>query len=860
MARFKKRNTAKFPIVETEAIIDSLSDAIHIVDRTLKILFANKSFERWLEVLNVENKITNKRLPEVFPFLPKKIMSEYHEVFKNAKPLRTHETNKIKGREIYTETLKIPILQDKEVVQVVTVIRDITLDKKFNEMLAFEHRQLLSIFDSIDEIVYVSDPDTHRVLYANRAARNIFGDMIGQKCFRVLQKLRSPCPFCSNNKIFGRNIGKTHIWEFRNKVNNKWYRCIDKAISWPDGRMVRYEMAIDITERKLAVEDLRKSEETYRTIFDSASDAIFVHDTKTGGILDVNRKTIKMFGGTKKELLSQNVGQLSENIAPYDNKHAMRYVRKAVKGKPVVFEWRSKHKTGKIFWTEVSLKASEILGNKCVLAIVRDIDDRKKMEESVRRNEVLFGGLFKNTRNAIAIYAVKNNGNDFIFKDFNLAAEKLDKVKKEELLGKNVIKVFPGVKKFGLFRVFKRVWKTGRPMHHPVSFYKDERVTGWRENYVFKLPSGEVVAIYEDVTERKQFEQRLMESEEKFRNLAEQSPNMIFINHKGRLEYVNKKCEEVMGYTQREFLSPDFDFRSLVAPEYKELINANFKKHSKKEDVDPYEYAILTKDGRKLDAIISTKLINYEGGKAIMGIITDITEYKKIEKMKDNLVRNVSHGLKTPIAMTEMALNICQQGLDNNKMELVEKGKKIAYNNIGRLKKDINNILHLFTFDVTQFRDRKQTCLLRKILDEVVRDARYLIQQKQLALEVNMQDDIGKVLLDAIDCEALLNNIIGNAIKFTDKGKISVDCLKKGDEIEIKVTDTGAGIQEKDLDKVFDKFFKASVAIEGSGLGLSICRQIVELFGGSIKVESEGLNKGTVVTVVLLADKKESKK
>ena len=190
----------------------------------------------------------------------------------------------------------------------------------------------------------------------------------------------------------------------------------------------------------------------------------------------------------------------------------------------------------------------------------------------------------------------------------------------------------------------------------------------------------------------------------------------------------------------------------------------------------------------------------------------------------------------------------------------MEKGKKIAYNNIGRLKKDINNILHLFTFDVTQFRDRKQTCLLRKILDEVVRDARYLIQQKQLALEVNMQDDIGKVLLDAIDCEALLNNIIGNAIKFTDKGKISVDCLKKGDEIEIKVTDTGAGIQEKDLDKVFDKFFKASVAIEGSGLGLSICRQIVELFGGSIKVESEGLNKGTVVTVVLLADKKESKK
>ncbi len=121
-----------------------------------------------------------------------------------------------------------------------------------------ERRQLLSIFDSIDEVIYICDPETYEVLYVNEALRKFWRNAVGTKCYRTFQNLAEPCPFCTNDRIFGENLGKTYIWEFQNKATKRWFRCIDKAIRWPDGRMVRYEMAIDITDRKLAEEELAR--------------------------------------------------------------------------------------------------------------------------------------------------------------------------------------------------------------------------------------------------------------------------------------------------------------------------------------------------------------------------------------------------------------------------------------------------------------------------------------------------------------------------------------------------------------------------------------------------------------------------
>lgn len=106
-----------------------------------------------------------------------------------------------------------------------------------------------------------------------------------------------------------------------------------------------------------------------------------------------------------------------------------------------------------------------------------------------------------------------------------------------------------------------------------------------------------------------QAEQALQESESKFRSVTEQSPNMIFINKHGKIVYCNKRCEKIMGYSQAEFCSPNFDFLNLISPESKDTVRSAFEKHMKGEEVEPYEYTLITKDGRKLDVIITTKLI-----------------------------------------------------------------------------------------------------------------------------------------------------------------------------------------------------------------------------------------------------------
>jgi PAS domain S-box-containing protein len=259
--------------------------------------------------------------------------------------------------------------------------------------------------------------------------------------------------------------------------------------------------------------------------------------------------------------------------------------------------------------------------------------ERKVAVDALAESEERLRMMFENMGDAVAIYEAVDCGNDFIFKDFNRAAEKLECMQREDLIGKSVLDVFPGVVDFGLFEVFQRVWQTGEPEHLPVSFYKGETIAGWSENYVYKLPSGEVVAIYKDVTERKAAEEALLESEKRLRLIAENMPVMLdAFDDKGDIIVWNSECEKVTGFSSREIihnpkagkmLYPDNDYENYIHSMLMEY-GGNFRN---------LEWEITCKDGSAKTILWSNLSEEYPiPGWHSWAIGIDITDHKVAEE------------------------------------------------------------------------------------------------------------------------------------------------------------------------------------------------------------------------------------
>lgn len=140
---------------------------------------------------------------------------------------------------------------------------------------------------------------------------------------------------------------------------------------------------------------LQESEENYRSIFNATNEAIFIHDSITGKILDVNNRMLEMFGYTHEEVLSQNIETFSEGIPPYSGNEALEFIKKTINEGPQVFDWVCRKKDGSLFLSEVSLKKVKIGAIEKIIAVTRDISDRKKTEEALYKSERLFRGYFE---------------------------------------------------------------------------------------------------------------------------------------------------------------------------------------------------------------------------------------------------------------------------------------------------------------------------------------------------------------------------------------------------------------------------------------------------------------------------------
>lgn len=278
-------------------------------------------------------------------------------------------------------------------------------------------------------------------------------------------------------------------------------------------------------------------------------------------------------------------------------------------------------------------------GEPMLLVIARDVtkrkqaeDEWKKSEEKLKESEERFRSIVENSHAGIGIVDDK-----FKIKYINEQVTNIVGYSKEEMIGQDFRKFLPDKPKSLIQNRYIRR-QNGEKIPSQYEFEtirKDGKIiTVEMKVTTFQDSQGRVQTLAEviDITDSKRAYEALRESEEKFRNLANQMPNMVFINKKGRVVYVNERCREIMGYTEEEFYSPDFDFLCLIATEDVDMVTSAFKKHMKGEEVTPYEYTLITKEGKRVDAIITTKLVKYDGDNAILGIVTDITERKNAER------------------------------------------------------------------------------------------------------------------------------------------------------------------------------------------------------------------------------------
>ncbi|MCX8038895.1 MAG: PAS domain S-box protein, partial [Candidatus Sumerlaeia bacterium] len=263
-----------------------------------------------------------------------------------------------------------------------------------------------------------------------------------------------------------------------------------------------------------------------------------------------------------------------------------------------------------------------------IIHIATDITDRKLAEMAAEQSETRYRDLFDHMSSGVAVYEAVNDGEDFIFKDFNRAGEWIENVRREDILGKSVQRVFPGVREFGLLDIFQRVYRTGVPERHPLALYKDNRIAGWRENYVFKLPSGEVVAIYDDVTERKR-------SEAKFQLAFDHAAVGMCLTDPATYRFlqVNEALCEMLGYTREELLEKTWG--DITHPDDMEQ-SAAFVRALLAEDSlkGRMEKRYIHKNGNIVWAEVNTCLLRDEVGQPLCFIthVKDITAQKAAEE------------------------------------------------------------------------------------------------------------------------------------------------------------------------------------------------------------------------------------
>jgi PAS domain S-box-containing protein len=391
--------------------------------------------------------------------------------------------------------------------------------------------------------------------------------------------------------------------------------------------------ASDVTERRRVQAALRESEDRFKYIFDCSPLGKSI--TMPTGEIHVNQAFCRMLGYSRDELEHTRWQDITP---PEDIALVQKQIDPILGGEcdEVRFVKRYLHKDGSIIWADVAttLRRSEAGDPRYFVTAVMDITEQRRAQASLQASEERYRELVDHMASGVVVYEPTGDEEDFLIRDFNSACERIEQIDREAVVGKLVTDAFPGVEEFGLLDVLRRVARTGMPEHYPTSLYRDQRLASWRENHVYRLPSGEVVAVYEDVTERVRAEQEATRAKELMERAEE-------IGHAGAWEYDVKR--DHVTWTSEVYrihgLGSDYDPNDVsrdvgfYAPESAGIVAAAFRRAVDSGEPYDLEVELDRADGARI-WVRTIGLPAVEDGDVVRvtGNIMDITERKRVDQ------------------------------------------------------------------------------------------------------------------------------------------------------------------------------------------------------------------------------------
>jgi len=407
-------------------------------------------------------------------------------------------------------------------------------------------------------------------------------------------------------------------------------------------------------------------------------------------------------------------------------------------------------------------------------------------------------------------------------------------------------------------------------------YYKKEKPNSY-EGPFLKEERSLINAIAEVIgrfAERKEVEQELIESEEKYRTLVNNVSDIIIeTDLEGNRTFVNPQISKITGYDIEEsILKNKFD---LMHPDDRENVKRAIGKAIINKSVVSVEYRTRHKEGYYIPMLARGMVKDTNGTLKIIFIMSDITEIKKardliieenkkleeLNNIKRSLIIRVSHELKTPLNSIIGASHILMNyHKDNMNKEILEYQEIIRKGSL-RLKTLIDDLLDISRLDNDKFELKKKKENLIDLIKDCVFENKLIANKRKISVESKFPKKI-MLEIDKIRIEQVITNILTNAIKYTPpRGSVYLSLAENNKYVDILIRDTGIGLTNQEKLQLFTKFGKIErygknfdVDIEGSGLGLYISKQIVELHGGEILVDSKGRNKGSLFTIKLPKD------